>query len=91
MIKFENYKIKKGIPWQLLDENIVILSPEHTTAYELNDMATVIWQAIDEKMTFTEYEEVVNRGFDMQPQSLQDDTLEFLEKLTSEGLLEFNE
>ena len=44
--------VRKKLPWQELDEKIVILSPETRMSHELNETASWIWKALEHETSF---------------------------------------
>ena len=56
--------------------------------YNLNEVGSVIWEAMDGQTPITRMVEAVCREFDVTPEQAEEDTLDFLKGLEAAGLVE---
>lgn len=85
------YKIKQGIPWQKLDENIIILTPEKHMAHELNEVGTFIWLAISEGHSQSVITNLICEEYNIDIPGAKSDLSLFMTDLEQKGLLEKHE
>jgi len=74
-----------------LDGEAVILEKESGTYYGLNDVATVIWESLDERRTVGDLRDVVLVEYDVDPERVQEDVESVLTDMASNGLVEFGQ
>jgi len=71
-----------------LDEEVVILALKNEEYYNLNEVGSTIWGYIQEPKTVKEISDHINKTYTVEPNQLEQDMMEFLEKLAEEELIE---
>jgi hypothetical protein len=74
-----------------LDSEAVILEKESGMYYGLNDVATIIWESLDERRTVSDLRDVVLAEYDVDPERVQEDVESVLVEMESNGLVEFGQ
>ncbi|REL33809.1 PqqD family protein [Rhodohalobacter sp. SW132] len=85
-----NSKIKRSsrpLSSQVADE-LVMFDTESGKYYGLNNIATEVWNKIEEPVTVEELCRALTDEFDVTPQQCREDMLEFLPQLVEKGLIE---
>ena len=76
---------------QEVDGEMVLLDMESENYFELDEVGTSIWQAMQEKETLKEVFESLLEQYDVEAEVLEKDLSEFVEKLAESGLIEVKE
>ena len=85
--QFESLSLAPNLPWQQLDGQIVILNPKDNLAFELNEVGSRVWQAIDSKSDFQSLISELELEFDVEREQLEADIKHWAAQLVDEGLL----
>jgi len=88
MSNHQAYKITKGIPWQVLDEAVIILSPANRMAHELDETGSFVWLEISKNQTIDQISRRLTEEFDVDMVTAQKDTLSFICALEGKNLVE---
>jgi hypothetical protein len=85
----EKYIVRsRAVASRTLGGETIIMSAVDSTLFNLSEVATVIWQAADGRMPFSE---IVARNicakFDITPDTAYRDALAFVEELSQHGIL----
>jgi len=72
-----------------LDGEAVILETESGTYYGLNDVATQIWDTLDEPRTVAELQESILEQYDVEADRVQRDLESVLTDMAANDLVEF--
>jgi len=72
-----------------LDGEAVILETESGTYYGLNDVATQIWDTLDEPRTVAELQESILEQYDIEADRVQRDLESVLSDMAANDLVEF--
>ena len=70
-----------------LDDTIVMMDVEEGHYYELDPIATRIWELIEEGSTVGAICDALVDQYEVDPQECRQDTLEFLERAAERGLV----
>jgi hypothetical protein len=77
----------QNLIWRVLDDGVVVVSPQQGQVRVLNGVGTTIWELIDGRRTITDLEAALIAHYDVQPEQAGRDLRTFLEDLTERGLL----
>lgn len=85
-----NKKIRrvKNIPWQVIDQNTLILNPKESTAHELNETGSWIWGQLDQELPMSAIVEKMCQTFDVDMDTAEKDTILFVDEMVSKGMLD---
>jgi len=83
--------IRKKLPWQELDEKIVILSPVTRMSHELNETSSWIWKEIEQEIPFEKLLCQLIDNFEVDGQVAGQDLQDILRILHDKGLIEIND
>jgi len=83
--------VRKKLPWQELDEKIVILSPETRMSHELNETASWIWKELEHEKSFKTLLEGLIEYFDVDDTIASSDLAEVLIAMKDIALIEIND
>ena len=81
-------KRSKNIPWQVIDNQALVLTPQQSMAHELNETATWIWQQIDSEVTVSAIIEKMCQTFDIDHATAEKDIFQFVNEMTAQGMIE---
>ena len=73
---------------QEVDDEMVILDMESENYFGLDEVGTSIWQAMQEYGTLQEVFDALLEQYDVEPEILEKDLSDFVEKLLESGLVE---
>jgi len=73
---------------QEVDGEMVLLDMNSENYFGLDEVGTAIWQAMQEKETLKEVLEVLLEQYEVEPDVLEKDLLNFVDKLVESGLIE---
>jgi ornithine carbamoyltransferase len=73
---------------QEVDDEMVILDMESENYFGLDEVGTAIWQAMQEKETLQEVFDTLLAQYDVEPEVLETDLSNFVQKLLESGLVE---
>ena len=73
---------------QEVDGEMVLLDMESENYFGLDEVGTAIWQAMQEKETLKEVFETLLEQYEVEPEMLEKDLSDFVEKLLESGLVE---
>lgn len=76
------------VAYRDIDDQLVLVSADRGIIYTLNPVGAFIWTATDGECTVDELANAVCAAFEVDATTAQADTVEFLEELNNEGLLE---
>ena len=76
---------------QEVDGEMVLLDMNSENYFGLDEVGCSIWQFMQDKETLGEIYESMLATYDVEPECLKSDLLEFIEKLRNAGLLEIKE
>lgn len=71
-----------------LDGEAVILELASGTYFGLNDVGTRIWALIGERRSLRQVFEALRQEYDVQPEALERDLVELVEKMREKGLVD---
>ena len=80
-------EIVTSLVWRILDGNAVIVSPQTGTYRVLNEVGTVIWQLIEQKLTLTDILDNLVANYETSREEAQYDLHLFLSDLQEWGAL----
>ncbi len=78
----------KNIPWQVIDQQALILATAQSMAHELNETGTWIWQQLESQSTLEQLVEQMCLAFEVDLPVAKNDLLEFLDEMQAKGILE---
>ena len=76
---------------QEVDDEMVLLDMNSENYFGLDEVGTVIWQAMQETGSLKEVHAALLEQYDVKPEVLEKDLLNFVEKLKESGLVEIKE
>jgi hypothetical protein len=78
----------KEIAARVLDGEMMIMSARDSTLFSLDELGTIIWQAVDGETTLQEIvERKICPEFDVEPEEALRDAENFVRELASHGIL----
>lgn len=80
-------KIAADLIWRLVDENVVVVSPEKGDVHVLSPTGTQIWQLIADKKEVSEIETYFVKRYIVSQEQARADIYEFINNLQGLGLL----
>lgn len=83
-------KIKKTstYPWQVLDEDTIVISPIDQMTFEFSGVGTFVWRMLDGELSGYEIIEKICDEYEVEKAIAQQDFLDFTQELATQGLLE---
>ena len=72
---------------QEVDGEMVLLDMNSENYFGLDEVGTAIWKAMQECKTLEEVYHVLREEYEVEPEILQKDLLDFVEKLSDSGLV----
>ncbi len=78
----------KKIPWRIIEGEAILVDISGASITHLNDIGAEIWNSIDGKKTISEIVRHIQNLFEVDEQTAQKDTLEFIEHLSKKGVIE---
>lgn len=78
----------KNIPWQVIDQNTLILNPKESTAHELNETASWIWNQLEQELPMSDIVEKMCQTFDIDKATAEKDTTLFVDEMVMKGILD---
>ncbi|OFZ49691.1 MAG: hypothetical protein A2381_05670 [Bdellovibrionales bacterium RIFOXYB1_FULL_37_110] len=91
MLSSKTKIIRKKVPWQELDEKIVILSPVTRMSHELNETSSWIWKEIQQEISFEKLLGQLIENFEVDDVVAHQDLQEVLMIFQEKGLIEIND
>ena len=70
-----------------MDGETVMMSVENSEYYSLSPVGTKIWELLENDLSFEQLINLLMEEFDVDKQTCQNDTKEFLEELIDKGLI----
>jgi len=85
----ENTKIKRtDLPWQAIEDQTLVLTPENSMAHELNLTASWIWQNIHNEITVQKLLDKFLLEFDIDKTTAKNDIIDLLTKMDGNHLIQ---
>jgi hypothetical protein len=91
MIKQEIPQHHPNIIWRVLDDGVVVVSPQQGQVRVLNQVGTTIWGLIDGHRTTADLAKALTEQYDVSLEEAGRDLRAFLAELTERGLLEWGD
>lgn len=82
------YRRKEKLPWQQIDDQVIIINPQQQKVHELNEVASFVWQKLDGKNSLTQIVAELPHEFEDIPVSAAVEVEQLMDDLHSEGLVE---
>jgi hypothetical protein len=73
--------------WRTMDEETIVITPTDSVMHSLNEVGAYIWYLADGNCTVRDIIEGVCEEFDVDPDTAEADTLEFIRALADKGML----
>jgi hypothetical protein len=70
-----------------IDEEVVMMDIEQGTYYGMDDIASQIWNLIEEPIRVSDLCSALQESYDVSPEDCLRDIVEFLDQLNEQGLL----
>lgn len=80
--------IVPGLIWRLVDDHIVVVSPEAGDVHVLSQTGSEIWQLLLEKKDVSAIESYLVQKYVVSPEEAHQDMAFFIQELTALGLLQ---
>lgn len=85
-----NSRISKNnnLPWRIIEGEAILVNVKESEVIHLNPVGAEIWNSINGKKSAKEIIEHIYEQFEVDKETAEEDTLEFLEKLIKKGVIE---
>tara|TARA_B100000900_G_scaffold330951_1_gene291552 strand:+ start:151 stop:429 length:279 start_codon:yes stop_codon:yes gene_type:complete len=87
-LKKKSFKLIVKTAVSKTDENAILLNLNSGSYYELNDVAHLIVQNLNNTISFKEIKEIIIENFDIEKEDCEKDILSFLQDLIERDFLE---
>ncbi len=87
-LKKKSFKLIIKTAVSKTDENAILLNLNSGSYYELNDVAHLIVQNLNDFIGFNEIKEIIIENFDIEEDKCEEDILSFLHNLVERDFLE---
>ena len=87
-LKNKSFKLIIKTAISKTDKNAILLNLNSGSYYELNDVAYLIVQNLNNSISFKEIKEIVTESFDIDEDTCEQDILSFLQNLIDRDFLE---
>ena len=87
-LKKKSFKLIVKTAVSKTDENAILLNLNSGSYYELNDVAHLIIQNLNDFISFNEIKEIIIENFDIEEKDCEKDILSFLQDLIERDFLE---
>jgi len=87
-LKNKSFKLIVKTAVSKTDENAILLNLNSGSYYELNDVAHLIVQNLNNAISFKEIKEIIIENFDIKDEDCEKDILSFLQDLIERDFLE---
>lgn len=87
-LKNKSFKLTVKTAISKTDENAILLNLNSGSYYELNDVAHLIVQNLNNAISFKELKEIIIKNFDIEEEDCEKDILSFLQDLVERDFLE---
>lgn len=84
----KSFKRIQKIPWQMMEDKALILTPDQAEAHELNETATWIWLQLENQISIGELVEKMCSEFTVDAKTAKDDIQELIEQMSELGMVE---
>jgi hypothetical protein len=74
--------------YQLINQRMIVVHPKERTIHRLNEVATSIWQFLQEERSLGEIADLLTQEYDVEYEIALKDAIGFVEKLLSKGLVQ---
>lgn len=81
------YRQNPRVAFQILDGSAFLVQPKDHTMHRLDEVGTVIWEALEGARTAAEVAAAVEEAFEVEPATAEADAREFLDELARRGLV----
>ena len=81
-------QIRPGLIWRVVDDNIVVVSPEAGDVQVLSQTGSVIWQMVANKNEVRDIESYLVEHYIVSPEQAHQDVAAFIRELKNLGLLQ---
>lgn len=71
-----------------VDDEVVLLEPDSGTYYGMNEVGSLLWEALETPTTVAELRSRLVEEFDIEADRAQEDLADFLDHLEDTGLVE---
>jgi len=90
------YLKNPNIVSRIIADECILVPIKHTvedlgSIYSLNEVGTFIWNSIDDNKTVEEIKEMMIEHFEVDPEQLESDLLEFIEQLETLRMVIIND
>ena len=82
----DHFTLREDLVVEEVDDEIVVLDLDGNQYFGLNEVAWLIWQAIDEQKSLAQIVEEIASEFEIDEDRARDDTMAFIEQLLEAGL-----
>ena len=79
------------IPWRVIEEQALVVSPRSGLVYPLNPVGTRCWELADGTRSPTEIVAIIVEEFEAPREQIERDVRQFIAELEAKGLLEMRE
>ncbi len=78
----------KKVPWRIIEGEAILVDVSGASITHLNEVGAEIWNSIDGKKSISDIARHIQNLFEVDEQTTQKDTLEFIGLLTKKGVVE---
>jgi len=88
--KGSQFKFRRSpdLPFRVVDEEVVIVSPNKGEVTVLNETAAKIWQLLDGKRTLKQIADILTDEFEVEREKAYADCLNLLKELEQKGFVQ---
>ncbi len=83
-----NFRRSPDLPFRVVDEEVVIVSPPEGEITVLNETAAKIWQLLDGKRTLQQIADILAHEFEVERGKAYSDCFDFIKKLEQKGFVQ---
>ena len=78
---------KDDVPWKKLDDLVVVLDLSSGDFFELDEVASLLWNALDGARTLAGHAQMLVDVYGIDVESARSDVIAFISELDSKGLV----
>lgn len=82
------YKRVLGLPWQKIEEEVLVLQPKKKMAHEMNQVASDLWFNLEEAKTLEELTDSLCSDYEVERETVRKDVEQVLSELQEKEMIE---
>ncbi len=80
-------EVAAGLIWRVVDDNVVVVSPDTGDVHVLSPTGAVVWQMLADKKEVNAIKSYLTNHYTISPEQADQDVTAFISTLKQEGLL----